>query len=205
MSFWSRLQLRQGNTEQGSGVTARLRRLPRRVVTTPIVSKINHLDNQDILRNANFMPSSIIHSSIIAGTGILCAIVGGGIYEHLVIDPVWPRRPDLIQPNRGGISRGRFWMPAHAILGIVLICSLILSWKLPTVRIWLLMALAVHVALRIWSALDFIPKALAFEKASVVDETAAQRWTRRSQFRLPIELLTLTFLLKAAQASFHGR
>ena len=121
MSFWSRLQLRQGNTEQGSGVTARLRRLPRRVVTTPIVSKINHLDNQDILRNANFMTSSIIHSSIIAGTGILCAIVGGGIYEHLVIDPVWPRRPDLIQPNRGGISRGRFWMPAHAILGIVLV------------------------------------------------------------------------------------
>ena len=95
-------------------------------------------------------------------------------------------------------------MPAHALLGIVLICSLILSWKLPTVRIWLLMALALHLALRIWSALDFIPKALAFEKASVVDETSAQRWTRRSQFRLPIELLTLTFLLKAAQASFHG-
>jgi hypothetical protein len=150
------------------------------------------------------MTSSIIHGSILAGTGILCAIIGGGTYEHLVIDPFWPKRPELIQPNRGGISRGRFWMPAHILFEIVLICSLIVSWKMPTVRIWLLMAVAVHIALRIWSALDFIPKALTFEKAAVVNERTARKWTKRSQFRLPIELLTLTLLLNAVRASFLG-
>ena len=33
--------------------------------------------------------------------------LGGGAYEFLVVDPFWPRRLDLIQPQRGGISRRR--------------------------------------------------------------------------------------------------
>src|SRR5262249_18385285 len=39
--------------------------------------------------------------------------LGGGLYEFLVVDPSWPSRPDIIQPNRGGVSRKRFWIPAH--------------------------------------------------------------------------------------------
>ena len=41
------------------------------------------------------------------------ASVGGGLYEFLVVDPFWPKRPDLIQPARGGISRKRFWISIH--------------------------------------------------------------------------------------------
>jgi hypothetical protein len=37
--------------------------------------------------------------------------LGGGLYEFSVVDPFWPRRPELIQPDRGGISRKRFWIP----------------------------------------------------------------------------------------------
>src|SRR5262249_47389254 len=33
--------------------------------------------------------------------------LGGGLYEFLVVDPFWPRRPEIIQPARGGISRKR--------------------------------------------------------------------------------------------------
>ncbi len=29
------------------------------------------------------------------------ATLGGGCYEYLVVDPVWPQRPELIQPQRG--------------------------------------------------------------------------------------------------------
>jgi hypothetical protein len=36
------------------------------------------------------------------------ASVGGGLYEFLVVDPFWPKRPDLIQPSRGGISLRQF-------------------------------------------------------------------------------------------------
>src|SRR5215471_9221553 len=47
---------------------------------------------------------------IAAAAGFALMTLGGGFYEVLVVDPAWPRRPDLIQPVRGGISRRRFWI-----------------------------------------------------------------------------------------------
>jgi hypothetical protein len=113
--------------------------------------------------------------------------LGGGAYEFLVVDPFWPRRPDLIQPLRGGISRRRFWIPAHTLFELSLIASLIVAWGEPAVRAPLLVASASHAAMRTWSAFDFIPKALAFERAdpATVTEDAARRWSRRSLGRLP--------------------
>lgn len=140
---------------------------------------------------------------VLAAILVLSAILGGGIYEHLVIDPSWPKRPDLIQPNRGGVRRGRFWLPAHILFELVLLCSLVLAWKLPAVRLWLLISLAVHITNRLWAAFDFIPKARAFEKADAVDEALARKWTFRSQFRLPIELVTLTCLIMAARIALE--
>jgi len=90
--------------------------------------------------------------------------LGGGLYEYLVVAPFWPRRPDLIQPQRGGISRKRFWIPAHTTFEVVLIAALITAWNESTVRTPLFVALASHAAMRIWSAFDFIPRALAFER-----------------------------------------
>ena len=51
---------------------------------------------------------------IAATTLMACVSLGGGLYEFLVVDPYWPRRPGIIQPTRGGISRRRFWIPALA-------------------------------------------------------------------------------------------
>jgi hypothetical protein len=129
--------------------------------------------------------------------------LGGGLYEHLVVDPFWPRRPELIQPERGGISRRRFWIPAHTAFELTLIGALILSWQHPSVRWALVIALGSHAIMRVWSAFDFIPKALAFERAdpATVDERAARRWIRRSLVRLPIDLVTCTATLLALIAA----
>jgi hypothetical protein len=125
--------------------------------------------------------------------------LGGGLYEYSVVDAAWPRRPQLIQPDRGGVSRRRFWIPAHVAFELALILSLVLAWHRPDVRIWLLVALASHAAMRIWSAFDFIPKALAFEQAdaSSIDEPVARAWTRRSLLRLPLDLVTCGAMLAA--------
>lgn len=126
--------------------------------------------------------------------------LGGGLYEFAVVDPVWPLRPDIVQPDRGGISRRRFWIPAHVAFELTLIASLVVAWSQPLVRYALLVALASHAAMRIWSALDFIPKALAFERADpgAITEATARRWTRRSLGRLPLDLVTCGALLAAA-------
>ena len=138
-----------------------------------------------------------------ATTALALASLGGGFYEFLVVDPFWPRRPDLIQPQRGGISRKRFWIPAHTLFELTLIASVAVAWAHPSVRIPLLTAVASHAVMRIWSAFDFIPKSLAFERAdpATVEAGAARRWTRRSLFRFPLDLTTCSATLAALVAS----
>ncbi|TBW53344.1 hypothetical protein EZI54_15290 [Marinobacter halodurans] len=125
--------------------------------------------------------------------------LGGGLYEFSVLDPAWPKRPELIQPARGGVSRKRFWIPAHVAFELMLIVSLVLGWSHADVRLYLLIALASHGVMRVWSAFDFIPKALAFERAdpSAITEAAARAWTTRSLLRLPLDLATCGAMLMA--------
>jgi hypothetical protein len=128
-----------------------------------------------------------------------CVTLGGGLYEYVVVDQRWPKRPGIIQPRNGGISRARFWIPAHTVFEVLLVVTLVVAWSDPDVRVALLIALASHAVVRVWSLVDFIPKALAFEKAdpATVDEAAAVRWTRRSLLRLPLDLITCAAMLAA--------
>ncbi|HEU4683962.1 MAG TPA: hypothetical protein VFS39_05625 [Nitrospira sp.] len=141
---------------------------------------------------------------VVLATAFSLMSLGGGIYEFLVVDASWPRRPDLIQPQRGGISRKRFWIPMHTAFEFLLIASVMAAWTESAVRAPLLVALVSHAVMRLWSAFDIIPKALAFERAdpTTIAEETARRWTRRSMARLPLDLLTcgamLTALITAA-------
>lgn len=139
---------------------------------------------------------------VAVSAGLALVSLGGGAYEYLVVDPAWPRRPDVIQPSRGGVSRRRFWIPAHAAFELSLIASIVATWGSTAVRTPLLLALAAHAAMRVWSAFDFIPKALAFEKAdpATINADAARRWSRRSLGRLPLDLITCSAMLAALVA-----
>jgi hypothetical protein len=141
--------------------------------------------------------------TVALATALALASVGGGLYEFMVVDPFWPKRPDLIQPSRGGISRKRFWITIHVAFEVLLIAALVWSWLQPAVRSWLLVALASHAIMRIWSGFDFIPEALAFERAEpgTVSEAAARAWTRRSRLRLPLDLVTCGAMLSALVAA----
>jgi hypothetical protein len=128
-----------------------------------------------------------------------CVTLGGGLYEFLVVDPAWPKRPGIIQPRNGGVSRARFWIPVHTVFEVLLIVTLVVAWGDARARVALLVALASHAVMRVWSLVDVVPKAVAFEKANpaTVDETAAVRWTRRSLLRLPLDLITCAAMLAA--------
>lgn len=137
--------------------------------------------------------------SVGLGCGLAFVSLGGGLYEFSVVDPFWPRRVEIVQPARGGIDRKRFWIPVHVAFELVLIVALAFTWSQPEVRFWLLTALASHAVMRIWSAFDFIPKALAFERAdaATISEAEARNWTRRSMLRLPLDLITCGAMLMA--------
>lgn len=110
-------------------------------------------------------------------------------------------RPD--PAGAGRISRKRFWIPIHVAFEVVLIAALAMAWPHPAVFNALLAALASHAVMRVWSGVDFIPKALAFEKAdpATIGESAARAWTRRSRLRLPLDLITCGALLTAFAAA----
>src|SRR5580704_13427579 len=54
--------------------------------------------------------------------------LGGGLYETLLVDPVWPRNPAVIQPRRGGLDRKRFWGPVHGLFEVALLVSAWTGW-----------------------------------------------------------------------------
>jgi hypothetical protein len=136
---------------------------------------------------------------IAAATLMACALFGGGLYEVLVVDPYWPKRPGIVQAHNGGISRRRFWIPVHTAFEVLLVVALIAAWGDADARLALLVALAAHTVMRVWSLVDFVPKAVAFEKTdpAAVDEAAAVRWTRRSLLRLPLDFVTCAAMLAA--------
>lgn len=140
-------------------------------------------------------------------TGLASALalvsIGGGLYEFSVVDPFWPKRQDLIQPSRGGISRKRFWIPAHFAFELTLLLALVMSWSISEIRTWLLVALCSHAVMRVWSGFDFIPKALAFERVSAesFNENDARSWTKRSLLRLPLDVVTSLATLLAFAAA----
>ncbi len=141
--------------------------------------------------------------SIAIATSLALISLGGGLYEVAVVDPAWPSRPDIIQPDRGGISRKRFWIAAHTAFELFLVATLVIAWSLPEIRFWLLAALGSHAVMRIWSFVHFIPKALAYERAdpSTVDASSARAWTQRSRLRLLLDLVTCFAMMSAFVAA----
>jgi hypothetical protein len=132
-------------------------------------------------------------------TLVSCVSLGGALYEALVVDPFWPKRPGIIQSQNGGISRVRFWLPVHTLFEVLLVVTLVLTWGDDEVGAALLVALISHAAMRIWSVFYLIPKAVQFERTDPadVDEAAAQRWIRLSALRLPLILVTCSAMLAA--------
>ena len=132
--------------------------------------------------------------------------LGGGLYETLLVDPVWPRNPAMIQPSRGGLDRKRFWGPVHALFEIALLVSAWTVWGDASARPWMVSALSAHFAARVWSFAYFIPRALRFEKMGDLSEEQlrlAQRWTRLSRCRPVLELVSILSLGEAVL--FLGR
>ena len=132
--------------------------------------------------------------------------VGGGIYESIVINPLWSAQPPasfaIIQKGTG-VPLQRFWIPVHTLITIVLVASLITNWNYAERRKLIVIALLSYVVMRAWSFAYFIPEMLRFQtvpldqpqSAALLDRVS--RWTRLTWFREPLDLITQFCLLIA--------
>ena len=135
-------------------------------------------------------PTALLLSAVVLG-----AIgVGGGIYETLLVDRVWPDNPAIIQPSRGGINRALFWGPVHALYELALLASAWMVWGDAHARTWIIVALATHFGSRAWSFAYFIPRALQLEKAGDLTQEQsrlARRWIQLSRCRPVLEAVAI--------------
>ena len=135
----------------------------------------------------------------------MAGAVGGGLFEHIVLIPLWAASPPssfaMIQPGTGVPLRA-FWIPVHVAITVSLLVSLVLAWKERKARRFLLIGLGSSVIMRVWSGLFFIPEMLAFQKvpleapASLELTARVARWTFWTWFREPLDPMAfLSFLL----------
>jgi len=144
--------------------------------------------------------------SLIIVSIAVALMVGGGIYEGLVIVPQFksdpPRSFRIIQKDTG-VPLQRFWIPVHICITIALIGAALANWRFPARRMFVLIGISSYVVMRVWSGLYFIREMLSFQK--VPPESAAtgdllhrvRRWTTLTWFREPLDFITLTALLVA--------
>lgn len=137
------------------------------------------------------------------GALLLAALMlGGGLYENLVLDPAWPDNVALIQAAHGGVRRVSFWMPIHGATMLLLVLALWACWRQPRVRGWLLAATGIYLAMRAWTFLYFIPGAIRFESAEVLSSelaSEARTWVFLSALREPMVLAMIAALWIAAR------
>lgn len=136
-------------------------------------------------------PNSAAKFVLLAAWFVMAFMVGGGIYENLVLNAAWPSNPSLIQPELGGVNRKVFWIPLHALMTLLLPIAIWLYWSEKTVRRLLLLSLAFYLIVRIWSILYFIPVALEFEAMQVqpIEQAKlAETWVALSPVRSVLSL-----------------
>jgi len=132
--------------------------------------------------------------------------IGGGLYEHLVLTPLWSASPPssfaMIQPGTG-VPLQKFWIPVHTAITVFLMLSLFFTWRQMEVRRLLLIGLGSYIVMRVWSGLFFIRERLAFQHVPLDAPPSAElsarvaRWTFWTWFREPLDIISFVCFLFA--------
>jgi hypothetical protein len=149
------------------------------------------------------MKAAVAQWSLILLCFSMAAAVGGGLYEHIILTPLWSKSPpssfSIIQPPTG-VPLQRFWIPVHAAITLFIILALVMTWSGVTVRRLLLVALVSYIVMRAWSGLFFIPEMLAFQKVPLDSAPSAElsaRVAKWTWFREPLDFISFLCSLLA--------
>lgn len=121
-----------------------------------------------------------------------CIVIGGAVYEHLAVVPIWASAPPASLTMFQGeyaLAAQRFWIPIHPVTLALLLLSLALNWRTP--RRWLIATMIVgYFLILVITTIYFVPELLAitqsvFSTAPDADLTRrAARWESLSLARL---------------------
>jgi hypothetical protein len=112
------------------------------------------------------------------------AITGAALYEEIVLDLAWPRRPDIVRPIEGGANRKRFWIPADLVAIVSLSAATWAAWPLADSRNAVFAAVVLYVINIVISLTYFVPELQKVEKfGAQADAPSSHIWVRRNRWR----------------------
>jgi hypothetical protein len=129
-------------------------------------------------------------------------VIGGAIYEHLTMVPVWTSAaPASLAMFQGdyAVAAFRFWIPIHPITVILLIAALVANWKTER-RKPIALVLGGYILVLVVTFAFFVPELLSITRSAyspAVDSALTQRakfWESMSLVRLAWMLLLAVIL-----------
>jgi hypothetical protein len=133
--------------------------------------------------------------ALVVTTGLYFVMNGAQIFETALIIPAWTAAP----PASLGMFQGPyrldfkvFWIALHSLHELTFILALVLCWRLPDVRNWLVILFVAHIAVRVWTVLYFAPTVIAFQGipySATIDQdlvTKAAHWRNLNYLRVGV-------------------
>lgn len=92
---------------------------------------------------------------------------GAQVFETLVFVPKWtssaPSAFNLLVDGKGA-SLKTFWIVLHSIHEIIFITAIVFTWRIPGIRMWMIILFTAHFAVRVWTIAYFAPNIIEFQK-----------------------------------------
>src|SRR5687768_12741871 len=95
-------------------------------------------------------------------------VIGGAVYEHAAIVPVWSAAvPESLSMFQGkyGVAAQNFWIPIHPVTLVLLCTALVANWRTPR-RNYILTTIAGYLAILGMTFVYFVPELLAVTQSA---------------------------------------
>ena len=132
-------------------------------------------------------------------------VIGGAVYEHLAVVPVWtsavPASLTMLQ-GEYAITPFRFWMLIHPITMSLLLIALVLNWRTQR-RTFVVTSIAGYASVLLVTFLYFVPELLLLT-GSPYSQVADPGLTRRGGNWEILSLIRLGFMFVIAVVLLFG-
>ncbi len=139
-------------------------------------------------------------------------LIGAIVYSHIVFYPPYlsnlPESTSLLEGPYPIDDKG-FWMVMVPVLLLSLLTTVMLNWRYPVKRKYLLYALAVYAVAVIATVTYFVPEVIAFSKSNISDiprrtwRDRSGTWLYLSWVRGVFMMIGFFILLRAVRVSRH--
>jgi uncharacterized membrane protein len=128
---------------------------------------------------------------------------GAQAWETAVMVPAWTVAPPsslIFFQKPYGLDFKVFWIITHGIHELIFITALVFNWKIKKRRNLILLVLAGHIAVRVWTLLYFAPTIIEFQELAYSDTVNAFLQEKAAHWRIlnyarVVMFFTLNFLL----------